>query len=291
MTTVRTALNAAAGRLAAAGVEDAAREASWLLAHAAGVSVGNLRARGDQALTAEVAAAFRTMVERRASREPIQYILGTQEFLGLTFRVTPDVLIPRLDTEVLVRAVAVRLARPAGEVHPARRSAPVRAADIGTGSGAIAVGLATLLPGASVVAVDISSAALEVAKENAAANGVAERIAFRLGDLLEPLGEECFAAILSNPPYIPEAEWQCLMPEVRRWEPKGALTPGADGLSFYRRLAADAPAHLQPGGILAVEVGMGQAPAVADLFREAGFAVTKHRDTAGIERVVLGCAE
>lgn len=277
MATVREALSAAAARLAAAGVTDAEREAGWLLAHVLDCSAGALRLRSAERLPAEAAAAFEAYVARRASREPIQYILGTEEFMGLTFRVSPAVLIPRADTEPLVRESAALLA-----------GRPVRVADIGTGSGAIAVGLAHLLPEASVVAVDLSPEALAVAVANAAANGVAGRVSFRQGDLVGPLTGETFDAILSNPPYIGADEMPDLMPEVREWEPQLALTPGPDGLIIYRRLVTEGLGLLRPGGFLAVEVGYRQAPAVRELFAAAGLSVTVHRDTAGIERAVIG---
>lgn len=279
MMTVKAALASGATRLAGAGVVDAEREAAWLLAHVLGTSAGGLRLRPAEPLSPNRHAAYTQFVERRAAREPIQYILGTEEFMGLPFRVTPAVLIPRLDTEVLVQAALDRLG-----------AGPVRVVDIGTGSGAIAVAFAANRPAASVVAVDVSREALAVARENAAHNGVADRVEFRQGDLLAPLGSERFDAILSNPPYIDEAEWAELMPEVCSWEPKGALTPGSDGMLFYRRLAAEAPARLLPGGFLAVEVGYSQAAAVADLFARAGLATTVHADTAGIDRVVIGTA-
>lgn len=273
------ALSWAVGMLTAAGVADAEREAGWLLAERLGCSVGTLRARRDASLEPADWAVFEGWVQRRAKREPIQYILGTQEFLGLAFRVTPDVLIPRLDTAVLVE-VAVAHLRAAGALP--------RVADIGTGSGAVAIGVAHLLPGAQVVAVDLSPAALAVARANAERLGVLDRVEFREGDLLAPLGEERFAAILSNPPYIPAVEMTGLDPEVREFEPHLALTPGGDGLEFYRRLAAGAPAHLQPGGLLAVEVGIGQAESVVALFEAAGLVTAVHRDTAGIDRVISG---
>lgn len=273
---LRELLAEAAARLARAGVADSDREAAWLLAHVMGCSAGSLRMRGAEVLSPGQQEAFRSLAARRAAREPIQYILGTEEFMGMRFIVTPAVLIPRLDTEVLVRKVAALLA------------GPVRLADVGTGSGAIAVGLATHLPEATVVAVDISREALAVARTNAEANGVAERILFREGDLLAPLAGERFDAIVSNPPYIAEDDWAGLLPEVQRWEPKGALTPGNDALSFYRSLAADSPSLLNPGGMLAVEVGIGQALAVRALFEAVGFQVTVHRDTGGIERAVIG---
>lgn len=277
MTTVREALADAARRLAGAGVDDAEREAVWMLAHVLGTSAGRVRLQAGEPLDADAAADFTNLVGRRAEREPLQYILGTEEFMGMSLRVTPAVLIPRFDTETLVRQAATLL------------KGSVRVADIGAGSGAIAIGLATLLPEAEVVAVDISAEALIVARENALANGVGDRIDFRHGDLVSPLvGGEPFDAVLSNPPYIDEAEWAELMPEVRRFEPKGALTPGPDGLVLYRRLAAEAPPLLKPGGFLAVEVGYRQAVAVADLFRCAGLVVSVFPDTAGIDRVVVG---
>lgn len=279
MSTVRAALAAAAERLAAAGVADAEREAGWLLAHSLGCSAGALRLRAAEALAPDQAGAFEGLLARRAAREPLQYILGSEEFLGLSFRVTPAVLIPRLDTEVLVLEAVERLAG----------RGPVRLADIGTGSGAIAVALAHLLPEAAVVAVDLSPEALAVAAENARANGVAGRVEFRQGDLLAPLAGERFDAILSNPPYIGEDEMAGLMPEVREYEPHLALTPGADALVIYRRLAAGAPALLKPGGLLGVEVGYRQAADVAAVFRQAGLLeVAVFQDTAGNDRAVFG---
>lgn len=277
MITVREALVVAGRRLVQAGVADGERETAWLLAHVLGTTAGALRLRQGEPLSEQTLGEFQRLVERRAGREPIQYILGTEEFMGLTFRVTPAVLIPRMDTEVLVREVA-------GRLH-----GPAHVADIGTGSGAIAVGLAAMLPEVTVVGVDVSPAALAVAWENAAANGVLERISLRQGDLLEPCRGEAFDAIVSNPPYIDEAEWAELMPEVRLHEPRLALTPGADGLLFYRRLAATGPDFLKPGGLLAVEVGHQQAAAVRTLFEQAGLrSVTVRADLAGVERVVVG---
>lgn len=279
MTAVRQALAEAAARLAAAGVSDAEREAGWILAHLLGCSAGALRLRAAEPLPAEQAAAFAGLIARRAGREPLQYILGSEEFLGLHFQVSPAVLIPRLDTEVLVLEAVARL----------QGRGPVRVADIGTGSGAIAVAVAHLLPAAEVVAVDISPLALAVARANAQANGVGDRVALRQGDLLEPLGAEPYQAILSNPPYIGADEMAGLAPEVREFEPHLALTPGEDGLVMYRRLAAEAPANLAPGGLLGVEVGFRQAEAVAEFFRQAGLVeVSIHRDSAGHQRAVFG---
>lgn len=275
MTTVRLVLNEATRLLTDRGVADAQREAGWLLAHALRVSAGVLWAQGELPVPEAVLAEFRHRLERRAGREPIQYILGTEEFMGMVFHVSPAVLIPRLDTETLVRASASIL------------GCEARVADIGTGSGAIAIGLASLLPRATFVATDISGDALAVAARNAAENSVADRIQFRAGDMLSPLNGERFDAILSNPPYIEEVEVADLMPEVRDWEPREALTPGPDGLIMFRRLAAGAPALLKTGGFVGVEVGAGQADAVGALFEEAGYRVTIHTDSAGIERAVV----
>lgn len=276
MTTVREALSAATRQLVEAGVEDAEREAGWLLAHVMDLSAGALRLRAGERLLPALWESFMQLVRRRAAREPIQYILGTEEFMGMAFQVTPAVLIPRFDTETLVRSAAAHL------------SGPVRVADIGTGSGAVAIGLASLLPDAQLVAVDISPAALAVAQANARTNGFGERIQFVQGDLVAPLTGRAFDAILSNPPYIGEAEWRGLAPEVQQYEPRLALSPGDDDLTFYRRLAEEAVPLLKPGGFLAVEVGYQQAEPVAALFATAGLAVSRYRDTAGIERVVLG---
>ncbi len=326
---VGEALARARTQLAAAGVDDAAREAAWLLAHLLGCSAGALAGRQAEPLAAETADAYAKLTARRAAREPLQYILGTEEFMGLTFRVTPAVLIPRLDTAVLVEQAVARLeawaaaglagsaaakgsaGSAAAEGSAAQAAGVLRVADIGTGSGAIAIAVAHRLPEAHVVAVDVSGEALAVAAENARLNGVADRVRFLQGDLLAPLAAEerpvaalphdavaaapppeaggGFAAILSNPPYISEAELTGLMPEVRDWEPRLALAAGEDGLSFFRRLAQEAPAFLVPGGFLGVEVGIGQAQAVAGLFREAGLVdVAVYKDTAGVDRAVFG---
>ncbi|HYG56949.1 MAG TPA: peptide chain release factor N(5)-glutamine methyltransferase [Symbiobacteriaceae bacterium] len=276
MGTVRQALADTSRRLAQAGVADAEREAAWLLAHVMGTSAGALRLRQEAAISPEAYQHLGQLADRRANWEPIQYILGTEEFMGMTFKVTPAVLIPRTDTEVLVRQTANRLH---GEVH---------IADIGTGSGAVAVSLAVLLPKASIVAIDICPDALAVARENAAVNGVAQRIDFRQGDLLAPCRGESFDAIVSNPPYIGEAEWDQLMPEVRLYEPRTALTPPGDALLFYRRLAAEGPPLLKVNGVLAAEVGYTQAASVRALFEQAGLGVSVWPDSAGMERVVLG---
>jgi release factor glutamine methyltransferase len=260
--------------LSAKGIENARLEAEWLLCAATGLDRVGLYLNFDKPLNDDELASFRALIARRARREPLQHILGTQEFYGLEFEVSPDVLIPRHDTETLV---AEALAR-----RPEARSV----LDIGTGSGCIAVALARHLHDAAVTAIDISPAALEVAHRNAGRNGVA--IEFLAGSLLEPVAGRRFDLIVSNPPYIPTTDIDGLEPEVRDFDPRGALDGGADGLDVYRALIPAAREHLNPAGWLLVEVGIGQAPAVVELFRKsADYAppVTAC-DPGGVERVV-----
>jgi release factor glutamine methyltransferase len=228
----------------------------------------------EKPLSDQELAAYRAMVARRGKREPLQHILGTQEFCGLEFAVTPAVLIPRHDTETLVNEAVTRM--------PAARSI----LDIGTGSGCIAISLACNLSGASVTATDISPGALEVARGNARRCGA--DVEFLAGSLFQPVAGRRFDLIVSNPPYIPSADIEGLEPEVRDHDPRTALDGGGDGLDIYRSLIPAATEHLNPGGWLLVEVGIGQAQAVAQLFRladgyEEPVAVM---DSGGIERVV-----
>ena len=260
--------------LSAKGIENARLEAEWLLCAATGLDRVGLYLNFDKPLNEDELASFRSMVARRARREPLQHILGSQEFYGLEFEVSLDVLIPRHDTEALV---AEALAR-----RPKARSV----LDIGTGSGCIAVALASHMQGAAVTAIDISQAALAVAQRNAGRNGVA--IEFLAGSLLEPVAGRSFDLIVSNPPYIPTADIDALEPEVRDFDPRGALDGGPDGLGVYRALIPAAPGHLNPDGWLLVEVGIGQAPAVVELFRRSADydpPVTAC-DPGGVERVV-----
>lgn len=276
-------LHAAARRLEHAGIaaDEARAEARLLLCHSLGIGQETLRAHPDCPVSPEAAVRFDALIARRAAREPLAYITGARAFYGLALAVTPAVLIPRPETEFLVET-ALR--------HLAGRAAP-RVADIGTGSGAIAVAVAVNAPDARVWASDVSEDALMVARRNAEQNGVADRITFAAGDALTPLRPFApFDALLSNPPYIAASDIDALMPEVRDWEPRLALGIRDDALFFYRRFAAEAPPLLAPGGLLAVEVGQGQAEAVAHLWsHEAGLAEVKVvADYAGIGRVVAG---
>ena len=224
---------------------------------------------------ARIAGALR----RRMSGEPLAYILGSCEFMGLEFKVDPRCLIPRPETELLVEAV-IRRAGSAGK--------GLTIADIGTGSGAIAVSLAKFLPSAKIIAGDISEPALELARENAAANDVAERIVFMRADLLSGLREGACDIIVSNPPYVVSGEIDGLEPEVRS-EPRLALDGGPDGLDFYRKMCAQASRFLRARGLLFMEIGAGQCPPVCAMVRETGLleVIDRIKDYSAIERVIV----
>ena len=265
------------------GIESPRLDAEVLLAHVLEKQRIYLYVHFDEPLQPGELAAYREMIKKRVLRVPVAQILGEKEFMGLTFKVTADTLVPRPDTEILVQAAVDRLRAMAGEE-------PLRFADIGTGSGAICLSVLHYLSDTVADTVDISPAARAVAEENAASLGLADRITFHTGDLLQPLSGISFAAILSNPPYIPEADIAKLAPEVRLKEPHTALSGGQDGLDFYRRLANEAPAMLVPGGFTAFEVGIHQAGDVADLLK-ANPLIDRTGilpDYAGIDRVVVG---
>ncbi|HTA86710.1 MAG TPA: peptide chain release factor N(5)-glutamine methyltransferase [Silvibacterium sp.] len=235
------------------GLTMARRDAELLLMHAIGRDRAYLLTHPEAQLTSEQAAVYEEWLARRERHEPIQYIIGEQEFFGLRLRVTPDVLIPRPETEHLVEAALERM----------ERNAPLRIADIGTGSGAIAVALAHALPMAHLTALDISPAALAVARSNAETHSVSGHIRFCESDLLEAVAGESFDMIVSNPPYV--AENEILEPQVRDYEPTSALFAGATGLDVYERLIPQAQAALKPGGWLLLEIGHGQRDALAQL--------------------------
>nr|WP_304097103.1 peptide chain release factor N(5)-glutamine methyltransferase [Mitsuokella multacida] len=265
------------------GIESPRLDAEVLLAHVLEKQRIYLYVHFDEPLQPGELAAYREMIKKRVLRVPVAQILGEKEFMGLTFKVTADTLVPRPDTEILVQAAVDRLRAMAGEE-------PLRFADIGTGSGAICLSVLHYLSDTVADTVDISPAARAVAEENAASLGLADRVTFHTGDLLQPLSGISFAAILSNPPYIPEADIATLAPEVRLKEPHTALSGGQDGLDFYRRLAEEAPAMLVPGGFTAFEVGIHQAGDVADLLK-ANPLIDRTEilpDYAGIDRVVVG---
>ena len=250
--TIREALRLAAARLEQAGVPDADVDAAYLLASVLKEDTLAMRINGHRELAAPQRAAFDALCDRRAVREPLQYILGETEFMGLTFHVEPGVLIPRADTEILVEK-ALAWMKPGARVL-----------DIGTGSGAIAVSLAKLGRQAQVTAVDVSDRALEIARRNAERNGAA--VEFVKSDCFSALKGRKYDMIVSNPPYISEDEMRGLMPEVTR-EPELALFGGADGLDFYRRISREAPEYLNEGGCLLFEIGWLQKEAVSALVK------------------------
>jgi release factor glutamine methyltransferase len=226
---------------------------------------------------------YQELLQLRLAHTPVAYITGRQEFWSLDFQVTPEVLLPRPDTECLVE-IALMLT----SSFSVRK--PLRILDVGTGSGAVAVSLAKDLPHAALWATDISQAALAIARSNALRIGVAKRINFICADLFEAVAIESdrFDLIVSNPPYIRSADIANLAPEVSWWEPRVALDGGADGLDFYRRLAAEASSYLVPGGAIAVEVGADTTTQVSDLFVVAGYAnVETFQDYACKDRVVV----
>jgi release factor glutamine methyltransferase len=276
---VREALDAAVDALVAAGVEEPRLDAELLLGEAMGCERAALVVDPNAEVPPAAGRRFGEMVRRRLRREPVAYVLGRKGFRHLDLMVDSRVLIPRPETELLVE-VALELQ-------------PSRVLDVGTGSGAIALAVADEIPECEVTATDTSPAALEVARANAERLGLAERVGFTEGTV--PEGGE-FDLILANLPYVAERDWASLQPEVTQWEPREALLAGPDGLDAYRTFIPKCPLLLyryakQKKGALAVEVGEGQAPAVAELFREAGFGgIETRRDLAGIERVVLGWA-
>lgn len=250
------------------------RDAELLLMRALGRDRAWILTHPDAPLTSEETKTLENWLVRRARHEPVQYILGETEFFGLTFQVTPAVLIPRPETEHLVEAAIERVPR----------DAQVRICDVGTGSGCIAVSLAHALTGAAVTAVDISTGALQVARRNAERHGVAERVRWVESDLLRAVRGERFDMVVANPPYVRNAE--ILEEQVREYEPHAALFAGPTGVEAYERLIPQACEVLVPGGWLLLEIGHGQRDAVAGLL--AGWdAVRFTDDLQGIPRVAM----
>jgi release factor glutamine methyltransferase len=271
-------------QLRSAGVpdEEAALDARLLAQRVLGWDAARLLTSDGEEASGEFPAGYTTLVLRRAKREPMAYILGSQEFWDLTFEVTPAVLVPRPETEIIVEAALELFPDPA---------AILRIADIGTGSGCLAVSLAHERPNARLVAVDLSGDALDVACANAIRHGVADRVTFVAADLLTGslLERFTFDLIVSNPPYVPVSDRPALPPEVRDHEPPGALFAGADGLDIIRQIAAQAVPRLNPGGVLMCEIGFGQAEAVRELISSTqGLTMVGLRnDLQGVPRTVI----
>ena len=276
MKSVSEILREATQILDSAGVPEARREAGSLLSFILRKDRTFLISHAEDPIDDSVISSFREVVERRASGEPLQYITSVQDFFGREFRVTPDVLIPRPETELLVEA--------------ALEFSGSSLCDVGTGSGCIAVTLLCELPEARTVAIDKSPAALEIAKLNARALAVSERATFVMSDCFDALdpSEFQFDLIASNPPYVAEAIVAGLQREVRDHEPMIALSPGPDGLSMIRRLLQDAPPFLKPSGHLIMEIGFDQGEAVQRLINEQQWHLVGLRpDLQGIPRIVI----
>lgn len=303
--TIRTLVAIARARLAAAGIEpgEAAMDAELLAREVLGWDRARLLAHDTDPAPASLPAPFDALVARRARREPVSEILGRREFWGLDFEVTRDVLTPRPETETIIEEA---IARATGEARPlgpgtwrrarsgrpeasAAPSAPLalRIADVGTGTGCLAVVLAREFPHATVVATEISAAALEVAGRNAARHGVRDRIDFRLTSLLDGIAP-AFDLVVSNPPYVPTGDLAALPPEVREYEPRAALDGGDDGLDVVRELARSAAGVLAPGGWLIVEFGYGQENGVRAVIGQTSLELVAIRqDLQGIARTVV----
>jgi len=266
-----------------AGIESAAQEACWIVEHVLRLPAHRMIADRDRLLSHAELLATKGLVRRRVGREPLQYILGTQEFCGLEFAVNEAVLIPRPETELLVEYVAQRI--------PVERQATV--VDVCTGSGCIAVAIARLRPRARVIATDLSRPSLDVARQNAARHAVCQRITWLEGDTLGPLVKEglegTIDVIVSNPPYIAEDEWATLQPEVRLFEPRAALVAGPQGTELHERLLRESSRYLLPGGELIMEIGAGQALAIRRIVDQIpGYRFRRSiYDAAGLERVVV----
>ena len=267
----------ATGRLNAAGIDGPRREARLLLAHTLGKSVEWLFAHYDELI--ETPTHFENAVRRREAREPLSHILGEREFWSLRFHVNASVLDPRPDSETLVAAVLAQYPEP---------DTVLKIADLGTGSGCLLLSILSERPGAEGVGVDISESALSIARENAQRFGLAARANFNQSDWESRL-DGTFDIVVSNPPYIPTAAIDDLAPEVARFEPRGALDGGVDGLDAYRHIAAVLPQILKPNGFVALEIGQGQDASVTRILRDGGIRIVGlEKDLAGIPRCVLG---
>ena len=283
MPTIAEAIAAAAERLAAQGITEARFDAEVLLGHVLAKDRAWLVAHYPDRFDDDSHLTYEEVIDRRAKREPLQYIIGTQEFWGIPLAVTRDVLIPRPETELVVEEALKRTAEiPAPLI-----------VDLCTGSGCIAVSLAKEVPKARIFATDRSAAALAIARANARRNGAADRIRFIEGDLFGPLAEldlsERIDIVTANPPYVRDGERPGLQPEVRDFEPELALFAGPKGTEIAERIINDAPRYLRTGASLVMEMGIGQAKALRKIIEESGNyrAAAVLKDLAGIERVIV----
>ncbi|HWZ94447.1 MAG TPA: peptide chain release factor N(5)-glutamine methyltransferase [Opitutaceae bacterium] len=279
MLTVLEVIKKTTGFFTDKGIENPRLNAELLVGHALGLKRMQLYLKFEQLLTEAELEKIRPLVRRRGVREPVQYIVGETEFFGLKFKTDRRALIPRPETERLLEIMATRLAG----------SPPAQVLDLGTGSGALALGLATAFPAAMVTAVDSSESALALARENAAALGLAERVKILQSDWFSALpAGGLFELIVANPPYLSVEETAQAAPEVRDFEPVAALTAGGQGIDELKKILVAAPRFLAPGGLLALETGIAQHAELIRLAAEAGFSPTESlQDLAGRDRYVL----
>lgn len=277
--TILDLLSQSAKRLSDAGVADPRRETASLLAFALDKPSAFLIAHPEYELTDDEAAQFDGFVARRANREPFQYITGQQEFYGLEFDVTPDVLIPRPETEILVEEVI-------NDLKKLNEPKELVFCEIGVGSGCISVSILHNIANTAAVATDISERAIAIAQRNAERHGVADRITYIEGDLFAGVDQK-FDLIVSNPPYIPDADLTDMQKEVRDFEPHNALFAGSDGLDVVRRIISEAPKHLRSNRLLLIEIGFGQSEILRDLVDQTIWSKPEFiPDLQGIDRVL-----
>ena len=296
--TVKQITDIGTKQLEANGIADARRDSDTLYCYMVGVPESKLFTEYQYTLQEVLCEKYFELIDRRASGEPLQYIVGYTAFMGLPFKVAPGVLIPRQDTETLVEDAISILET--GRIRGSAACAPKKnwdVLDLGTGSGAIGVSLARIVDKCNVTMTDISKDALKIAKENAKSNGVEKKVKFLEGDLFAPLGgvlgSKKFDMIISNPPYIPTEVIETLQREIKEHEPRVALDGGEDGLDCYRKIAGALPKHLKKGGVLLLEIGHDQRDAVTQILFEAGIFedIRCFQDLARRDRVVFAVRE
>jgi release factor glutamine methyltransferase len=277
-TTIGSVLHDASARLAVASIDDQRLEAEVLFAHIAGTDRAHVLARLGDHVDARIATRFEALIARRLRHEPLAYIVGHREFFGIEIDCAPGALIPRPETEMLVELALAEVSR---------RSKAQRIADVGTGSGAIAIAIARNAPNARITAIDASPEALAIARRNIERSGVGDGVALQAGNFL--YGSGTFDVIVANLPYVSEAEWQALPPEIRDHEPREALVGGVYGTEAIEQLLRDAPSHVASGGLLAAEMGATQSERLQTVAHACfrGAAVSVIKDLAGLDRVLV----
>jgi len=283
--TIRDLMKFCIDYLQSHGFDEARLNVELLLSHALHCQRIELYTRFDQPLSKDELAGFRALYERRLKHEPVQYIVGTAGFMGMQFQVDRRVLIPRPETETLVEQTMLVCGRNPEET-------PLSMLEVGTGSGNIAIAVAKFVRNIHVTSIDTNGEALEVARGNATAHGVTDRVTFHEMSVFAPIVESLaqqYDLLVSNPPYVSEEDWKQLAPEIRSFEPLLAVSDSGDGYAFYRRIAELAPALLRKNGSILVEIGYGQSDSVQKIFNGAGVSeLSVVKDLQGIPRVVVG---